>query len=132
MRLLSTALVLSAVTLASTGCLLGRQSEHSERVVVVERKPERVVVVERQPPPPVVVERVVVVQQEPAVVYREVYVEGRPAPHIRVEVVTARPRQDAVWVQGRWEHEKGDHRGHDDRDNHGHDDHWGWHGGYWR
>jgi hypothetical protein len=122
-------ILLSAVTLSSGGCLLGRDPEHTEHVVVEHRERERVVVVERQPPPPVVVERrVVVVQQAPPpVVYREVYVEGRPAPSIRIEVIPTRPRQESVWVQGRWEHEHGGH------DEHGHDrgDHWGWHGGYW-
>ena len=152
MKMLPIAVVLAAVTLTSTGCLLGHE-QHTERETVVERRPERerVVVVERQAPPPVVVERerVVVVHQEPPVVYREVYVEGRPAPRGRVEVVPTRPRHDAVWVQGHWEHERGDHddngrddHGHDkgdhdkgrDKDKDGHDkgDHWGWHGGYWR
>lgn len=125
MKILPIAIVLTAVTLSSAGCLLGGESHQSEQVTVVERQPERerVVVVERQAPPVVVVR-----EAPPPVVYREVYVEGRPAPRVRVEVITARPRRDAVWIQGRWEHERGG------RDAHGHNrgDHWGWRGGHWR
>ena len=131
MKTLPIALLLTAVTLSSAGCLLGRESEHTDHVVVEHERPrERVVVVERQAPPQVIErERVVVVQQAPPpIVYREVYVEGRPAPRVRVEVVPSRPRREAVWVHGRWEHERG---GHDER-GHRRGDHWGWRGGYWR
>src|SRR5690242_7758191 len=83
----------------------------------VETQPRQVVerdVVVQQQPAPAVVERDVIVQRQP-VVEKEVVVIQEPPP--RVEVVTARPRPNAVWVKGHWVREGKGHR---------------WVPGYWR